>query len=92
MSPIVTASLAIAAAAVWIGSLMIIFKSSKFRRPWLWVLLTLLFAPGWGWSGALSNGWHWSAGIGFPIGSIYVIGFWLLGPRPVERFIEAESE
>jgi hypothetical protein len=63
--------------AAWIGALVAIVRATKFRRKWLWALLTLL-----------SFSWSWEVGpgetlsVGFPLGALYVLWFWRFGPSP----------
>ena len=73
--------------AVWVLSLALVVRSPKFRRKWLWALLTLL-----------SFSFTWQLGpattmsIGLPLGALYVIGFWLWGPHPTAEALAAEAE
>jgi hypothetical protein len=63
--------------AVWAVAVALIFRSEKFVRKWLWVLLTLAnFSFGW------SIGPGSTVSIGFPIGALYVLWFWRYGRPP----------
>jgi hypothetical protein len=69
--------------ATWIGSIVAIFKSPKFSRKWLWVILTLLtFTYQW----EVSPGWRF--GVGLPLGSLYVLWFWKFGRSPTPEQLE----
>ncbi|MBS0297034.1 MAG: hypothetical protein JSR45_12040 [Proteobacteria bacterium] len=73
--------------AVWVSSLILVVRSPKFRRKWQWALLTLLnFSFAW----QIGEGTMMS--LGLPMGALYVIGFWLWGPRPTAEALAAEAE
>ncbi len=77
----------IAGLAVWIGALLVIFKSGKFRRRWLWVLLSLV---------TFSYGWQPVPGmtisVGAPIGALYILWFWRFGPAPSKADLARDTE
>jgi len=74
-------------AAIWIASVWIVVRSRKFRRKWLWALLSLL---------SFSYGWSPQPGefisIGFPLGAAYIIWFWRFGKPPSPEQIERARE
>lgn len=73
--------------AIWIAALWVIFRSGKFRRRWLWVLLSLLmFGYGWEPSPGLQ------VSVGLPVGALYVLGFWRFGPPPPKALMERDAE
>lgn len=63
--------------AVWVTAVALVFRSEKFVRKWLWVLLTLAsFSIHW----VIAPGF--TVSLGFPVGSLYVIWFWRYGRPP----------
>lgn len=69
--------------AIWVAAVVVIVRSRKFLRKLLWLLLSIV-----------SFSVHWSEGpvtisAGFPIGAVYVLGFWLFGPQPTPEQIAA---
>ena len=74
--------------AVWVGALVVIFRSPKFIRKWLWVLLTFVqFTFSWSASENLT------IGIGIPLGALYVLWFWRFGKAPTpEQIAQAEAK
>jgi hypothetical protein len=78
-------TLFIAAVVFWVASLALIFRSSKFRRKWLWVLLALLSFT-WGWSPDDIPDWQFS----IPVGSFFIFWHWMSGkPPPTEETTKA---
>jgi len=67
---------------IWIGALRVVFKSPKFVRKWLWVLLSLFT-----FSIAQRTG-DVSVSIGLPIGAVYVLWFWKFGRAPTPEQLE----
>lgn len=63
--------------AIWVTSITLVFRSAKFRRKWLWALLSLL---------SFSYGWSPQPGVmvsvGLPIGAAYILWFWRFGRSP----------
>lgn len=71
-------ALAVLGVAGWIAALVLIIRSPKFRRKWLWALLILVnFSFG----RQIAPGLEINASI--PLGALYVLGFWRWGPAPV---------
>jgi hypothetical protein len=68
--------------AMWILAIRAIFRSPKFLRKWLWVVLTFL---GFGFSWRV--GPHATVGIGLPVGALYVLGFARWGMEPTAEEI-----
>lgn len=74
-------------AAVWIASLVVVIRVPKFRRKWLWALLTLC-----------NFSYSWSAGpglmvsVGIPLGALYVLWFWRFGPSPTAAQLAEDAE
>jgi hypothetical protein len=60
--------------AIWISAVMVIFKSPKFKRKWLWFFVSVI---------SFSNGFHVSPSvtlwIGVPVGAFYVLWYWRFG-------------
>jgi hypothetical protein len=74
--------------AVWAMAVALIFRSEKFVRKWLWVLLTLANFS-FGWSIAPGS----TVSVGFPIGALYVIWFWRYGrPPTAEALAKAKAK
>jgi hypothetical protein len=73
---------------VWIAALTLVVRSPKFRRKWLWAVLTLLSFSFFSWEIAPGE----SFGLSLPIGAAYVIGFWLWGPRPTAEALALDVE
>ncbi|HTW36000.1 MAG TPA: hypothetical protein VMD53_15375 [Rhizomicrobium sp.] len=76
--------------SVWIASVVVIFRSTKFFRKSLWLLLSL-FSSKYLWS--ISN--DATIGIGIPIGALYILWFWRFGRQATPEEIarrEARSE
>jgi hypothetical protein len=69
--------LAIIGVAIWIAALVLVIRSSKFRRKWLWALLTLCTFS---FARQVAPGVTVSAGL--PLGALYVLGFWRWGSEP----------
>ena len=63
--------------AAWVASIVVIFRSPKFLRKWLWFLLSL-FSFSYSWS--VSD--DMTIGVALPIGSLYIIWFWRFGRPP----------
>ena len=72
---------------VWVSAIVVIFRSKKFLRKWLWVLLAF-FSFSFTWETEPGT----SIGIGFPVGALYVLGFWLFGPWPTAEEIARREE
>jgi ABC-type Co2+ transport system permease subunit len=70
--------LAVIGVAIWVAALVLVIRSPKFRRKWLWALLTLV---------TFSYGRHVVPGVtisaGLPFGALYVLWFWRCGPAPI---------
>ena len=69
--------------AIWVTAVVTIVRSRKFLRKLLWLLLSIV-----------SFSFHWTDGpitisAGFPVGAVYVLGFWLFGPHPTPEQIAA---
>jgi hypothetical protein len=77
---------AAASFAVWVSAVVLIFRSAKFRRKWLWLLLSL-FTFSFGWSPEL--GLRLTAAL--PLGALWVIWFWRFGPAPVVTTVAPDS-
>ncbi len=73
--------------AVWAGSIWIVIKSAKFRRKWLWALLS-----------CMSFSFTWSVGpsasftLGLPLGALYILWFWRFGPSPSAEELARDAE
>jgi hypothetical protein len=68
--------------AIWIGALWLIFKSPKFIRKWLWVLLSLCTFTFTQRTGPVN------LSLGLPLGSLYILWFWRFGRPPTPEQLE----
>lgn len=71
---------------IWVTAITLVIRSSKFRRKWLWALLTL-FSFTYGWSpqpGVMVS-------VGLPIGAAYILWFWRFGRSPSPEDIERDA-
>ena len=72
--------------AVWIAAISVVIQSPKFRRKWLWGLLTLVsFSYSW----SVSPGETFS--LGLPFGAAYVLWFWKFGASPSPDDLETDA-
>lgn len=79
-------ALAAASIAIWVLAVWTIFRSEKFVRKWLWVLLTLVtFTVRWSLDGQLT------VAVGIPLGALYVLGFARWGRWPTAEEIAARA-
>jgi hypothetical protein len=73
--------------AVWALGLWTVFANGKFKRKWLWVLLTFV-----SWPFDLPIGPEGMMSVRVPLGAIYVLLFALVGPRrrraPAQHFLQ----
>ncbi len=76
----------IAGLGVWVAAITLVVRSSKFRRKWLWALLSLL---------SFAYGWSPQAGVmvsvGIPIGAAYIVWFWRFGRPPSPEDIKRDA-
>lgn len=72
--------------AIWIAAVVVVVRTPKFRRKWLWLLLTLFtFQYGWSLEGGTS------ISVGVPLGSLYILWFWRFGPSPSVALLERDA-
>jgi hypothetical protein len=70
---------------IWVTAITLVVRSPKFRRKWLWALLSL-FSFTYGWSpqpGVMLN-------VGLPLGAAYILWFWRFGRSPLPEDIEKD--
>jgi hypothetical protein len=76
--------LLISGTLIWIAGFVVIFRSPKFRRKWIWVIVNLVAFTFYG----LDSPPGISVALGIPIGSYYVLWFWYFGKTsPVETWL-----
>lgn len=72
--------------AIWVASLVVVVRTPKFRRKWLWGLLT--FA-------SFTYSWSTEANemirVNLPLGSLYILWFWRFGPSPSAAVLEQDA-
>lgn len=72
--------------AIWIAAITVVIRSSKFRRKWLWGLLSLC-----SFSYGLSPQPGVMVSVGLPIGAAYILWFWRFGPSASPEALEKEA-
>lgn len=72
--------------AIWLTAITLVIRSSKFRRKWLWALLSLF---------SFSYEWSPQAGmmvsVGLPVGAAYILWFWRFGRSPTPDDIQTDA-
>ncbi len=68
---------------IWIAGFVVIYRSPKFQRKWVWVIVNLVAFTFYG----LATSPGTSISLGIPIGSYYVLWYWRFGKSsPVENW------
>jgi len=72
--------------AIWVAALTLLIRSSKFRRKWLWALLSV-FSFSYAWSPQPGM----MVSVGLPIGAVYILWFWRFGIPPSQEDLERDA-